>query len=167
MTRDQLLAAVPTRLREGMLPHVRLADVPDGPWAGEFAAVLTTHNREPMADETGPCAFYRDWAAYVEGQLGVQPSRLAPDDEEPDLTPAQLRELVPVFEPCSEVPARHVRVLDVPRPHRTAFMDSMRGSTVPFRPGESALGVVYAHDWNSWLAGCTPGWEAEKGRRRP
>lgn len=166
MTKDQLLAAVPVHLADGPLPYIRLADIPSGPWREEFAAALDAIDREPIEDESGACAYDRDWAAFVAGELPVAPSGLEPDDESPDLTPAQLRALVLVLEPCGGVPAKHVRVIDIPRPHREAFLNSMTGSTIPFRAGESALGVVYAHDWLDWVAGYTPGFP-EHGRRWP
>lgn len=166
MTRDQLLAAVQSRHRDDMHPYVRLADIPEGPWVAEFSAALDALGHEPLEDETGTCAYCSTWVAFVESELSVLPSGLEPDDERPDLTPAQLRTMVPVHEPCAGVPARHVRVLDIPRPHRKSFLGALTGSTVPFKAGESALGISYAHDWLDWLAAFTPGWP-EHGRRRP
>ena len=149
-----------------MHPFVRLPDIPPGPWMKEFAAALDAIGHEPVEDESGRCAPGYTWVAFVEGELSIKPSGLAPDDERPDLTPAQLRTMVPVLEPCEGVPAQHIRVIDIPRPHRQAFMDAMTGSTVPYKAGESALGIVFGHDWTFWLAGYTPGW-LEHGRRWP
>ena len=116
-----------------------------------FLAVACQHREGELGIENVVFQFLKTQNRHglllqlVEGEFEVKPSGLAPDFERSDLMPAQLREMVSVLEPCAGVPAKHVRVLDIPRPHRKAFMDSMTGSTVPFRKGESALGVVFAH----------------------